>query len=124
MSLLAFINKTQSDPPPCSPVSIGGGGASTSVATLLSRLPEDLPGDDHPLDLVGTFVDLGDLRIAHEAFDRVLADIPVTAQCLHAICSDVHRNIRCVALRDRGPVRNIFGALIYGNGCAVNGHPS
>jgi hypothetical protein len=37
-----------------------------------SGLAQELLGDDHSLDLIRSFVDLGDLGVAHEALDREL----------------------------------------------------
>src|SRR4029453_16385227 len=48
--------------------------------TLVAPRKEDLPGEDETLDLRGAFVDLEELRVAHELFDRVLLDVPVSAE--------------------------------------------
>ena len=36
-------------------------------------------GNDHLLDLRGTLVDLGDLGVAHEVIERILAGVAVAA---------------------------------------------
>src|SRR5215471_14322721 len=38
----------------------------------LAQVPQQLPRDHQPLDLVRTLVDLCDLRVAHHSLDRVL----------------------------------------------------
>src|SRR5881628_875000 len=49
-----------------------------------------LAGDHHALDLVGALVDLGDLCVAHEALDGILARVAVAAEDLHGIGRDLH----------------------------------
>jgi hypothetical protein len=53
-------------------------GSSSGVLGQRS-LSEDLPRNDHALDLVGPFVDLGDLGIAHHPFDWILPAVTVSA---------------------------------------------
>src|SRR5690606_32692263 len=44
---------------------------------FLSTAPQQLSGDDEPLDLVGSLVDLGDLGVPEEPFHRILPGITV-----------------------------------------------
>src|SRR5205085_2862790 len=67
-----------------------------------------------PLDLIRTLVDLRDLRVTHHPLDRVLLDVAVTAQDLHGISRDLHRNVAAVELRHRRDLRQLgaVGALV------------
>src|SRR5262245_12142458 len=65
------------------------------------QLPQELLGDDHALDLVRALVDLGDLRVAHEALHRELPCVAVPAEDLHGVCRHLHRRVRRQALGDR-----------------------
>jgi len=51
-------------------------------------LLQELAGHDHALDLVGALVDLGDLGVAHHAFDRVVVHVAVAAEELHRVGGD------------------------------------
>ena len=48
---------------------------------------------DHALNLVGAFVDLGDLGVAHHPFDREIARVARAAEQLHGVGRDFHRDI-------------------------------
>src|SRR5689334_2400516 len=62
--------------------------------TTLTALPRvQLPRDHDPLDLARPLVDLGDLRLAEEALDRVLLHVAVAAEDLHRLVGDVHRRL-------------------------------
>src|SRR5687768_18452912 len=66
----------------------------TTIFTLLARSPSRLAGlrhtaplqelarDDEALDLLGSLVELGDLRVAHHALNRVVGDVAVSTQDL------------------------------------------
>src|SRR5215469_16139511 len=56
-----------------------------------ARLAQHLAGDHEPLDLLRPLVDLRDLRVAHEALDRVLLDVAVAAQDLYRLGRHRHR---------------------------------
>src|SRR5690606_9506708 len=47
-------------------------------------------GDDDPLDLIGPFVDLGDLGVAHETFHGEVPDVAVAAQDLDRVDGHLH----------------------------------
>src|SRR5690554_5640722 len=74
----------------------------TKTAFCTSNLFIDLPGkffhqlqgDDVPLDLVGSFIDLSNLGITHHLLHRVLFHITVTAEYLYSISGDAHRYVR------------------------------
>src|SRR5205823_12442457 len=48
----------------------------------LLPLRQQIPGDDHALDLRRAFVNLQQLRVTHQFFDRVFLRIPVAAEDL------------------------------------------
>src|SRR5579859_5384053 len=64
-------------------------------------LLDHLAGDHEALDLVRALVDLRDLRVAHHALERVLADVAVAAEDLHRLGRDPHRRVRAEQLRHR-----------------------
>src|SRR5919201_6138749 len=79
---------------------------SATVAAKAMRRAAGMPlphgaGDDHALDLVRAFVDLGDLRVAHHALDRVLGDVAVAAEHLDGLDRDRHRGVGREQLRHR-----------------------
>src|SRR6266567_3869446 len=45
------------------------------------------------LNLTGPFVNLKQLRVAHQLLDRVLLDVPVAAEDLHRVGRDLHRRV-------------------------------
>src|SRR4029079_11461332 len=55
--------------------------------------PGERPGDDEPLDLLRSFVELGDLRVAHHPLDGELVDIAVSAEDLDRVRGDAHRRV-------------------------------
>src|SRR5262245_54598763 len=64
-----------------------GGGSGRSA------LARQGPGDDQPLDLLGSLVELGDLGVAHHPLDRELVDVAVPAEHLHGIGRHPHRGV-------------------------------
>ena len=62
---------------------------------------ENLVGHDQPVDLVGAFVDLGALRVAHQALDAGLARVPTRPEQLDRVGRDPHRGVGGGPLRDR-----------------------
>src|SRR5260370_13300104 len=50
--------------------------------------------DDDALDLVCSFVNLRDLGVTHHPLDRVVGDVSVTAQDLHAVGGPFHLLLR------------------------------
>src|SRR5712692_5762943 len=61
-----------------------------------------LPRNDHPLDLAGAFVNLGDLRIAEVAFDWQFFGIAHTAVDLHRRMRTEHGRLGGEQLGHRG----------------------
>src|SRR3954463_9312265 len=59
---------------------------------------EQLPGHDHPLDLVRPLVDLGDLGVPHHALGRVVPGVAVAAEELDGVRRDPHRGVGGEAL--------------------------
>src|SRR5215471_3769196 len=55
---------------------------------------EQLARDDHPLDLVGAFVDLHDLGVPHEPLHRELPRVPDTPEDLDRVRRDLHGRVR------------------------------
>src|ERR1022692_3094329 len=70
-------------------------------------LTHHLARDHEPLDLLRALVDLRDLRVAHEALDRVLLDVAVAAEDLHRVGGDSHRHVAALQLRHRGDLRQL-----------------
>src|SRR5258707_14743170 len=79
-----------------------------------ARLAHHLAGDHEALDLLRALVDLRDLRVAHEALDRVLLDVAVAAEDLHRIGRDGHRDVAALELRHRRRLRQfrLLDALV------------
>ena len=74
----------------------GVGGAGPSC-----RRAQQLAGDDRALDLVGAFVDLGDLGVAVEALDLEAPDVAAAAEDLHGVGALRHRHVAGEALGHR-----------------------
>src|SRR6476620_7307293 len=72
-----------------------------------ARLAQHLSGDHETLDLLGSLIDLRDLRVAHEALDRVLLDVAVAAEDLHRLGRAVHRDVAALELRHRRRLRQL-----------------
>src|SRR5699024_8268697 len=49
--------------------------------------------DNETLDFVCPFIDLGNLGIAHVAFDRIIFRVTITAKYLDGFSRDTHRGI-------------------------------
>ena len=64
-------------------------------------LSADRTGNNHTLGLVGAFVDLGNLCIAHHALYRILSAVAVAAEDLNRVRRHRHRRIRSEFLRHR-----------------------
>src|SRR5439155_3746023 len=82
------------------------GLASSSHDENLHEPLQDLPSDDHTLDLIGALVDLGDLGVAHHALNRVLAHVPVAAEDLYRVGGDLHGDVTGEGLGHAGEVRH------------------
>src|SRR5918992_5941574 len=94
------------------------------VAGRHRALPaEDVASDHDPLYLVGALVDLRDLRIAHEPFNRILLYVTVSAHRLYAVRRDGHGDVGRVALRYRGPVGDSLVLRIDRVSRAIHGEP-
>src|SRR6266545_1279665 len=52
--------------------------------------PQDLAGDDDPLDLAGPLADLADLGIAHHPLDRIVGGVAIAAEDLHRLGGGAH----------------------------------
>ena len=59
-------------------------------------------GHDELLDLVGAFVDLGGLRVAHQPFHLAGPHVPHAAEELYGVGGDLHRGVGGEALGGRG----------------------
>src|SRR5664280_554239 len=71
-------------------------------------LPQQVLCDDYALDLIGPFVDLGDLGVTHEALDREVLRKAVTAEQLHGVSGDAHRGVRGEGLGGRPKVTQLI----------------
>ena len=72
---------------------------------------EQLVGHDQPVDLVGALVDLGALRVAHQAFDPGLARIAARPEQLDRVRRDAHRGVRRGPFGDRGRLGDRLAAV-------------
>src|SRR3954454_7047660 len=91
------------------------GRCSMCVLLLLGR---HLAGDDDALDLVGAFVDLGDLGVAHHALDGVLVDVAVAAEDLDGVDGDLHGVVGGEQLGHRAVLRGL-GVAGVGQGAGL-----
>src|SRR6476469_1361330 len=90
------------------------GNAAPAVRSEVGLHPgEELAGDDDALHLVGAFVDLGDLGVAHHPLDRVVAGVAVAAEHLYGVRRDLHRHVGGEAL-GRGPEEREVGVSALG----------
>jgi hypothetical protein len=55
------------------------------IFTKPLSLSKEFAGHNNPLDLIGSFIDLADLRIAHMALCRVFLNVTITAKDLDAL---------------------------------------
>src|SRR5664280_255452 len=76
---------------------------------------EDLLGDDEPLDLARPFIDLVDLRVAHQLLDRVFLRVTVPAEDLDGVGRDAHRDVGREGLGEGGQLR-VAAAVVDGPG--------
>src|SRR5438270_13137761 len=65
------------------------------------RIAQEAAGDHHPLDLVGSLVDLGDLGVPEVALHREVLDVAVAAEELDTVRRDLHGRVRRKALGHR-----------------------
>src|SRR5207247_10780441 len=72
-----------------------------------ARLLQHLARHHETLDPLRALVDLRDLRVAHVALDRVLADVPVAAEDLHRVGGDGHGDVAALELRHRRRFREL-----------------
>src|ERR1700722_1429534 len=63
---------------------------------------EETASDQLPVHLIGPFPYLGDLRIAHEAFDSVISAVTDAAVQLHRLGRHAHSEVGSTHLQDRG----------------------
>src|SRR4026208_2343714 len=68
-------------------------GAALDSIRGARGLPEDAPGDDEALDLVGPLVDLRDLRVPHVLLDRVVLAVAVAPEELDRVGRDHHGHV-------------------------------
>ena len=64
-----------------------------AAVTVLGPLPSSARAIDQSLDLLRSFVELGDLRVAHHPLDRELVDVAVAAEDLDGVRRDPHRGV-------------------------------
>src|SRR6478735_9983840 len=84
-----------------SPAEAGSGTGFTRTTMRTRRVPfrasavlaEQCPRDDQPLDLLGAFVELGELRVAHHPLHRELVDVAIAPEHLDGVGGDAHRGI-------------------------------
>src|SRR2546427_3597992 len=69
--------------------------------------------DHQALDLLRALVQLGDLGVAHHAFDRVLGDVSVPAEDLDRVARDLHRVVARNQLGRAGPVRQVRSPRLH-----------
>src|SRR6476620_11794485 len=78
---------------------------STTLGLSTLHVPEEsrqeCPRHDDALNLIGALVDLGDLCVAHHAFDREVDGLAGAAEQLHGVGGDFHRDVGGKALRGR-----------------------
>ena len=72
-----------------------------------AALAEQRPRDDEPLDLLGSLVELGDLRVAHHPLDRELVDVAVAPQHLDGVGGDPHRGVPGHEFTHRRPAAGV-----------------
>ena len=70
--------------------------------------------DDHPLDLVGAFINLGYLGIPHHPLNRVVLDVAVAAHDLHRVGGHPHRDVGGERLRYRRQVTEVRDLMVDG----------
>src|SRR6266567_5070714 len=63
------------------------------------------------LDLRRAFVDLEQLRVAHQLLDRVLLDVAVASEHLHGVGRHLHRSVCAEPLRERGMERRALALV-------------
>src|SRR5262245_51320456 len=72
-----------------------------------ARLAHHLASDHEALDLLRALVDLRDLRVPHEALDRVLLDVAVAPEDLDGVGRHRHGDVTALELRHRGRLRQL-----------------
>ena len=77
-----------------------------------SLVAQEVPGNHDPLDLAGALIDLGDLCVAHHAFDREVDGLAGAAEQLHGVGGDLHRRVRCEELRDGCEVTDVLALVV------------
>ena len=78
-----------------------------------------MAGNDHPLDLAGTLVDLGDLGVAHHALHGILAGVAVAAEQLDGPARDIGGSLGGEQLR-HGGVHGIVLVILLLHGSGVH----
>src|SRR5690606_27258136 len=90
----ARTRRTVASPRPLAPPVTRATVESVIRTGVSSRsVPQQLPGDDQALDLVGALEDLGHLGLAHEPLDREVLGVAVAAEHLHRVGGDLHRRV-------------------------------
>src|SRR5689334_6202450 len=74
--------------------------ASAPIADLACA--KQVSGDDDALDLRRALVDLQQLGVTHQLFDRKLLGVAIAAEDLNGVCGHPHRRVRAVGLGERG----------------------
>ena len=81
--------------------------------------PLHFPADNHPLNLIGAFENLEDLRVAHQFFNRIFLAVAVTAEDLHRVGGHLHRHVRHEGLRDRAEACVVLAGFVDHIGAVV-----
>src|SRR5690606_32159196 len=76
------------------------------------QLPVELPVYDHPLDLAGALVDLGDARVPEVALHREVLGVTVTAEDLHRVVRHRRGRLRGEQLGHRRLARHAEAAVL------------
>ena len=87
---------------------------NSSHSKLLFRHPDPLSGDDHPLDLSGSLVDLVNLGVSHQFLHRVVRVESVPTEYLHSISGGLVGNISGETLKYQFRyLRSVWPSLLY-----------
>lgn len=86
---------------------------------ISSFVAQEITGDDHTLNFVGAFVDLGDLSVTHIAFSRIVNGVAVTTKDLDSISRNFHGNVGSKALSHSSGCRVRF-AFVLQVSCTIN----
>src|SRR5271169_2697972 len=97
--------------------------SGSSAWPSLIRRAEQMPGDDHPHDLVGAFEDLVHAQIAQIALDRKVLQIAVAAEQLQRLVADVEPGISRETLGHRAMHDRLWITAVEARGPAPDHQP-